>query len=67
VAKPLYYLTKKEKKWEWTEKEENAFKGLKTLLTTAPLLQQFDPDRQVVIEMDALNYICTGILSQVDK
>src|SRR6266852_664716 len=44
IAKPLYDLTKKEKKWEWTEKEEKAFEGLKPLLTTAPLLQHFDPD-----------------------
>src|ERR1700710_2152534 len=67
IAKPLYDLTKKDKKWEWTEEEEKAFEGLKDLLTTAPLLQHFDPDRQVVIETDASNYVCAGILSQVDK
>jgi len=29
VARPLHDLVKKDKKWDWTEKEEKAFQELK--------------------------------------
>ena len=38
VARPLYDLVKKDKKWEWTEKEEKALKErfMKELVLAAP-------------------------------
>jgi hypothetical protein len=67
VAKPLYDLTKKEVKWEWTSKAQAAFDGLKNKLTTAPILQHFNPDKEIIIETDASNYGCSGIISQRDE
>ena len=29
IARPLYNMVKKDKKWDWTEKHEKAFKKLK--------------------------------------
>ena len=29
VARPLHDMVKKDKKWEWTERQERAFKELK--------------------------------------
>ena len=29
VARPLHNMVKKDKKWEWTERQEKAFKKLK--------------------------------------
>ena len=38
VASPLYRLTKKEELWRWAGPEESAFRELKTLITSAPVI-----------------------------
>ena len=38
VASPLHHLTKKEEPWRWAGPEESAFRELKTLVTSAPVL-----------------------------
>jgi hypothetical protein len=37
-----------------------------TAFTTAPALQHFDHEREVIIETDASDYVSAGILSQRD-
>ena len=37
---------------------------MKTSLTTAPVLVHFDPNKPIMVETDASNYVCSGILSQ---
>jgi len=37
-----------------------------TAFTTAPALQHFDHEREVIIETDASNYVSAGVLSQRD-
>jgi hypothetical protein len=43
-----------------------AFDTLKVTFTSAPILAHFDPDRDVIVEMDASDYVSTGMLSQYD-
>ena len=38
VARPLHDTVKKDKKWEWMEKQEEAFKELKKRFTEEPVL-----------------------------
>jgi len=66
TARPLYARTKKEciGKWEWGDKEQQAFDKLRTKLTTAPVLVYFDPLARTKIETDASKYVCSAILSQ---
>ena len=45
LATPFTNLTKKEVKWEGTEKCQEAFEQIKECLTTAPLLKMPDPSR----------------------
>jgi len=63
VARPLHDLVKRDKKWEWTEREENAFKELKERFTKEPVLVAPDIDKKMRMEVDALDYAMEGVLS----
>jgi hypothetical protein len=43
------------------------FDILKATFTSALVLARFDPDQDVIIEMDASNYVSTSVLSQYDN
>ncbi|KAH0606111.1 uncharacterized protein H6S33_003772, partial [Morchella sextelata] len=66
IVAPLTALTKKNVKFEWTDEREEAFQTLKKMFTTAPILAHFDPNRKIVIETDASDYVSAAILSQRD-
>ena len=63
VARLLHDLVKKDKKWEWTEREEKAFKELKERFTKEPVLAASDIDEKMRMEVDALDYVMGGVLS----
>ena len=63
VARPLHDLVKKDKKWEWTEREERAFKELKGRFTKKPVLAAPDIDKKMRMEVDASDYAMGGVLS----
>ena len=63
MARPLYNLVKKDKKWEWTEREEKAFRELKERFTKEPVLAAPDIDKKMRMEVDASDYTTGGILS----
>ncbi len=50
VARPLHNTVKKDKKWEWTEKQEEAFKELKKRFTEEPVLVAPDIDKKMRME-----------------
>ena len=64
IATPLTNLIKKGLKWAWTEETQQAFTLLKEKLTSAPVLQIFDPNRETRTEHDASKYAWAAILSQ---
>ena len=66
LAKPLTQLTKKDTKFEWSDKCEGAFQSLKLAFTTAPILIHFDPIKEVVLETDASDEVVAGVMSQYD-
>jgi len=63
VARPLHDLVKKEKKWNWTEKEERVFRELKERFTKEPVLAAPDIDKKMRMEVDASDYAMGGVLS----
>src|SRR5258705_6110850 len=67
LASPLSALTKKDKPFLWTTQTESAFQALKQAFTTAPILQHFDPEKPIIVETDASDYVSAGILSQKDE
>ena len=63
AAKPLYDIVKKDKKWDWTERQEKAFKELKEWFTKKPVLAAPDIDKKMRMEVDASDYAIGGVLS----
>ncbi|GKC91501.1 putative nucleotidyltransferase, ribonuclease H, partial [Tanacetum coccineum] len=55
IAKPLTSLTQKNQKYEWGEKEEEAFQTLKNNLCDAPILSLPDGIEDFVVYYDASN------------
>ncbi|KAI3356793.1 hypothetical protein L3Q82_003459 [Scortum barcoo] len=64
VAVPLHALTSPKSVFQWTPKAEEAFRKLKELFTTAPILTVLDPALQFVVEVDASNEGVGAVLSQ---
>ena len=56
IAKPMTDLTKKDRDFTWGKEEEDAFQKLKEALTSAPILQVFDEDKQHEVWVDASDY-----------
>jgi len=63
VARPLHDLVKKDKKWEWMEREEKAFRELKERFTKEPVLAAPNIDKKMRMEVDASDYATGGVLS----
>ena len=66
IVRPLVSLTKKDTKFNWTPACQEAFETLKSLFTSAPILRHFDPNKEVIVECDASDFVSSGILSQYD-
>ena len=63
MARPLHDMVKRDKRWEWTEKQEEAFKKLKKKFTEEPVLVVPDIDKKMRMEVDASDYATGGVLS----
>jgi hypothetical protein len=53
IAKPITDLLKKDEKYVWNAEHDEAFKTLKKLLTTTPVLAQLDITKSFNIYCDA--------------
>ena len=65
IAAPLTELTKKGRRFKWTESCQDAFDCLKSKLTSAPVLAFPDYNRQFILHCDASNVAIGGVLNQV--
>jgi hypothetical protein len=64
IANPITELQKKNKKFVWTEKCAEAFRRLKELLTTTPILKVPDMDADFLVCTDASKEGLGGVLMQ---
>ncbi|XP_024441588.2 uncharacterized protein LOC112324170 [Populus trichocarpa] len=64
ISKPLCNLLTKENVFEWTEQCEKAFVKLKSLLTSAPVIQPPDWSLPFEIMCDASDYVVGAVLGQ---
>ena len=60
-------MVKKDKRWEWTEKQEGAFNELKERFIKELVLAAPDLDKKMRMEVDALDYATGGVLSMECK
>ena len=56
-------MVKKDKKWEWTEKQERAFRELKKRFTEEPVLAAPDLNNKMQMEVDVSDYATREVLS----
>ena len=50
---PFYHLLKKEVKWQWSKAEQEAFKEVKSLLSSDSVLVHYNPDLPLGLSTDA--------------
>jgi len=58
-------MVKKDKKWDWIEKQEKAFKELKERFTKEPVLAAPYLDKKMRIEVDVLDYAMGSVIDGV--
>ncbi|KAI3683189.1 hypothetical protein L1987_83689 [Smallanthus sonchifolius] len=67
IALPLTTLTQKEKKYDWSDKQESAFQLLKQKLCSAPILSLSEGINNFVVYCDASHQGLGCVLMQRDK
>ena len=67
IAKPINNLKKKNVPFEWTEKQEEAFKELKEKLINYPILQHPNFEKEFILITDASGEGLGAILEQLDE
>ena len=67
IARLLYDMVKKGKKWDWTEKQEKAFRELKERFTKELVLAAPDLDKKMRMEVDTSDYAIGEVLSMECK
>lgn len=65
AAAPLTDLTGKGRRFEWEPDQEYSFQLLKKLFAHAPLLTEWNPDRETLLMADCSGYALGGELSQI--
>ena len=66
IAAPLYNLTKKNIKWNWTDECDIAFRTLCDIITKYPVLKAADPAKSYILHTDASDIGLGAVLMQYD-
>jgi hypothetical protein len=64
IVNPLTELTKKDRPFSWNNKAQEAFKQLKKAILSKPVLVMFNPNKEIELETDALDFTLGGQIGQ---
>jgi hypothetical protein len=64
IVQPLTFLTQKGVPFTRMDEQQMTFDILKNIFTVVPILAHFNPDWDVIIEIDASDYVSASVLSQ---
>jgi len=64
-ARPLFNLTRNDQKWQWEASEASAFRKIKELVTSAPVLTTPADNQPFRIEADSSDFATGAVLSQL--
>ena len=53
VASPMVKLTRKDTPFKWDNEYQDNFQKLKDAFTSAPILKQFYPEKEILVETEA--------------
>ena len=65
ITKPLTSLLKKNTIFNWTSSQQESFENLKKQLTSTPILQYPNFQKEFILTTDASNFAIGAILSQI--
>lgn len=61
---PLLQLRKDKEEFNWTATHQKAFEGLKRDLSSEPVIQIYNPNKELTLETDASEQAISGVLTQ---
>jgi hypothetical protein len=64
IVQLLTFLTHIGVPFTCSTEQQIVFNTLKATFISAPVLAYFDPDQDIIVEMDTSNYVSTSVLSQ---
>lgn len=67
TMEPIRALTRNNVKWDWSQECEKSFQSVKEQLTTAPVLAYFDPEKELVLQVDSSKNGLGAVLLQNGK
>ena len=67
ITKPLYRLTEKKTKFDWTDDCQKSFLNLKQALSTPPILASARTDLPSILDTDASDHGIGAVLSQIQQ